>query len=88
MPTALMKPLSGSGARGMMVDAMSAFGSDSFAGRLAGIFQGSTDTTFYVVAVYYGAVNIRNSRYTIPYALLADLIGIITAIWVAYIFFG
>lgn len=88
MPTALMKPLSGSGARGMMVDAMNTFGADSFVGRLAGIFQGSTDTTFYVVAVYYGAVNIKNSRYTIPYALLADLIGIITAISVAYIFFG
>lgn len=88
MPTALMKPLSGSGARGMMVDAMNTFGADSFVGRLAGIFQGSTDTTFYVVAVYYGAVNIKNSRYTIPYALLADLVGIITGIGVAYIFFG
>lgn len=88
MPTALMKPLSGSGARGMMVDAMNTFGADSFVGRLAGIFQGSTDTTFYVVAVYYGAVNIKNGRYTIPYALLADLAGVITAIWVAYIFFG
>jgi len=88
MPTALMKPLSGSGARGMMVDAMNTFGADSFVGRLAGIFQASTDTTFYVVAVYYGAVNIRNSRYTIPYALLADLVGVIAAIWVAYIFFG
>lgn len=88
MPTALMKPLSGSGARGMMVDAMNTFGADSFAGRLAGIFQGSTDTTFYVVAVYYGAVNIKNGRYTVPYALLADLVGIITAIFVAYLFFG
>jgi Uncharacterized membrane protein, required for spore maturation in B.subtilis. len=88
MPTALMKPLSGSGARGMMVDAMNTFGADSFVGRLSGIFQGSTDTTFYVVAVYYGAVNIRNSRYTIPYALLADLVGVITGIGVAYIFFG
>ncbi|HCO68569.1 MAG TPA: hypothetical protein DIT04_12545, partial [Dysgonomonas sp.] len=88
MPTALMKPLSGSGARGMMVDAMNTFGADSFVGRLAGIFQGSTDTTFYVVAVYYGAVNIKNSRYTIPYALLADLVGVITAIGIAYIFFG
>lgn len=88
MPTALMKPLSGSGARGMMVDAMNTFGSDSFAGRLAGIFQASTDTTFYVVAVYYGSVGIRNSRYTIPYALLADLIGVIAAIFVAYLFFG
>ncbi len=88
MPTALMKPLSGSGARGMMVETMSAFGADSFAGRLAGIFQASTDTTFYVVAVYYGAVNIKNSRYTIPYALLADLVGIVVAIWIAYLFFG
>lgn len=88
MPTALMKPLSGSGARGMMVDAMNTFGADSFAGRLAGIFQGSTDTTFYVVAVYYGAVNIKNGRYTIPYALLADLAGIITSIFIAYLFFG
>ena len=88
MPTALMKPLSGSGARGMMADAMRTFGADSFAGRLAGIFQGSTDTTFYVVAVYYGAVNIKNSRYTAPYALLADLAGVITAIFVAYMFFG
>lgn len=88
MPTALMKPLSGSGARGMMVDAMNTFGADSFVGRLSGIFQASTDTTFYVVAVYYGAVNIKNGRYTVPYALLADLIGVITAIFVAYMFFG
>lgn len=88
MPTALMKPLSGSGARGMMVETMNTFGADSFAGRLSGIFQGSTDTTFYVVSVYYGAVNIKNGRYTIPYALLADLVGIITAIFVAYLFFG
>ncbi|NDV47224.1 hypothetical protein D0T49_09225 [Paludibacter sp. 221] len=88
MPTALMKPLSGSGARGMMVETMSTFGADSFAGRLSGIFQGSTDTTFYVVSVYYGAVNIKNGRYTVPYALLADLVGIITAIFVAYLFFG
>jgi Uncharacterized membrane protein, required for spore maturation in B.subtilis. len=88
MPTALMKPLSGSGARGMMVDAMQTFGADSFVGRLSGIFQASTDTTFYVVAVYYGAINIKNGRYTIPYALFADLVGVIAAIWVAYIFFG
>jgi spore maturation protein SpmA len=88
IPTALMKPLSGSGARGMMVETMAAFGADSFAGRLAGIFQASTDTTFYVVAVYYGAVNIKNSRYTIPYALLADLAGIIAAVWIAYLFFS
>ncbi len=88
MPTALMKPLSGSGARGMMADTMAVFGADSFAGRLACIFQGSTDTTFFLVAVYYGSVNIKNSRYTVPYALLADLVGVITAIWVAYIFFS
>lgn len=88
MPTALMKPLSGSGARGMMIDAMQTFGADSFAGRLSAVFQGTTDTTFYVVAVYYGAVNIKNSRYTVPYALLADLAGIIAAIFVAYLFFG
>ena len=88
MPTALMKPLSGSGARGMMVDAMNTFGADSFVGRLSGIFQASTDTTFYVVAVYYGAVNIKNGRYTIPYALLADLAGVIVAIFIAYLFFG
>lgn len=88
MPTALMKPLSGSGARGMMVDTINASGVDSFAGRLAGIFQASTDTTFYVVAVYLGSIGVRNSRYTIPYALLADLVGIIVAIFVAYLFFG
>lgn len=88
MPTALMKPLSGSGARGMMVESMQTFGTNSFAGRLSGIFQASTDTTFYVVAVYYGCVNIKNGRYTIPYALLADLVGVIVAIFVAYQFFG
>lgn len=88
MPTALMKPLSGSGARGMMIDTMKTFGADSFAGRLSSVFQGATDTTFYIVAVYYGAVNIKNSRYTVPYALLADLASIIAAIFVAYLFFG
>lgn len=88
LPTAIMKPLSGSGARGMMIDAMKTFGADSFAGRLSGVFQGATDTTFYIVAVYYGAVNIKNSRYTVPYALLADLAGVIAAIFVAYLFFG
>jgi len=88
LPTALMKPLSGSGARGMMIDAMQTFGADSFAGRLSSALQGATDTTFYIVAVYYGAVNIKNSRYTVPYALLADLAGVITAIFVAYLFFG
>ena len=88
LPTALMKPLSGSGARGMMAETMTTFGTESFAGRLASIFQASTDTTFYVVAVYYGCVNIKNSRYTVPYALLADLVGVVTAIWIAYVFFG
>ena len=87
-PTALMKPLSGSGSRGMMIDAMQTFGADSFVGRLASIFQGSTDTTFYLVAVYYGVVNIKNTRYTIPAALFADLIGTLTAIFVAYLFFN
>ncbi len=88
LPTALMKPLSGSGARGMMVDTMATYGTDSFAGRLSSVFQGSTDTTFYVVAVYYGSICIKNSRYTISYALLADIVGIISAILVTYLFFG
>lgn len=88
MPTALMKPLSGSGARGMMIDTMQTFGADSFAGRLSSVMQGATDTTFYIVAVYYGAVNIKNSRYTVPMALLADLCSILAAIFVAYLFFG
>lgn len=88
LPTAIMKPLSGSGARGMMIDAMKTFGADSFTGRLSSILQGATDTTFYIVAVYYGAVNIKNSRYTVQYALLADLAGVIAAIFVAYLFFS
>lgn len=88
LPTAIMKPLSGSGARGMMVDTMTRYGADSFAGRLSAIFQGSSDTTFYVVAVYFGSVAIKNTRYAIPVMLLADLAGIITAIFVAYLFFG
>jgi spore maturation protein SpmA len=87
-PTAIMKPLSGSGARGMMLDAMKTYGVDSFTGRLASIFQGSTDTTFYLVAVYYGAVNIKNTRYTIAGSLLADLAGVLAAIFVCYLFFG
>jgi spore maturation protein SpmA len=86
-PTAIMKPLSGSGARGMMLDAMQTYGADSFTGRLASIFQGSTDTTFYLVAVYYGAVNIKNTRYTVGGALLADLAGVLAAIFVCYLFF-
>lgn len=87
-PTAIMKPLSGSGARGMMLDAMQTYGADSFTGRLASIFQGSTDTTFYLIAVYYGAVNIKNTRYTIAGSLLADLAGVLAAIFVCYLFFG
>ncbi|MDR0412746.1 MAG: hypothetical protein LBH61_02940 [Dysgonamonadaceae bacterium] len=87
-PTAVMKPLSGSGARGMMLDAMQTYGADSFTGRLASIFQGSTDTTFYLVAVYYGAVNIRNIRYTIAGSLLADLAGVLAAVFTCYLFFG
>jgi spore maturation protein SpmA/spore maturation protein SpmB len=87
LPTAIMKPLSGSGSRGMMIDAMKTFGADSFAGRLSCIFQGATDTTFYLVAVYYGVVNIKNTRYTVPAALFADLIGVLTAIVVCYLFF-
>lgn len=88
LPTMLMKPLSGSGARGMMIDAMNTYGADSLVGRLASIVQGSTDTTFYVVAVYYGSVGIRNTRYTVSCSLLADLAGALTAVAMAYIFFG
>ena len=88
MPTALMKPLSGSGARGMMVDAMQQHGADSFVGRLSCIFQGSTDTTFYILAVYFGSVGIRNTRYAVSCGLIADFIGIISAIVVGYFFFG
>ncbi len=88
LPTALMKPLSGSGARGMMVDAMTTYGADSFVGRLACIFQGSTDTTFYILAVYFGSVSIRHTRHAVACGLLADLAGIIAAIAVAYLFFG
>lgn len=87
LPTAFMKPLSGAGARGMMVDAMNTHGADSFIGRLSSIFQGTSDTTFYVVAVYFGAVAIKNTRYAIPVMLLADLAGVITAIAVGYLFF-
>ncbi len=88
LPTGLIRPLSGAGARGMMVDTMKTFGSNSFAGTLSCIMQGSSDTTFYVVAVYFGAVNIKNTRYSIGAMLLADLVGVITAIGVAYLFFG
>lgn len=88
LPTALMKPLSGGGARGLMVDAMATYGADSFVGRLACIFQGSTDTTFYVLAVYFGSVSIRHTRHAVTCGLLADLAGIISAIFIAYLFFG
>lgn len=87
LPTMLMKPLSGNGARGMMLDAMNTYGADSFVGRLSSIVQGSCDTTFYVVALYYGSVGIRNTRYTVQCALLADLAGAIAAIAMAYLFF-
>ena len=87
LPTALMKPLSGSGARGLMVDAMSTYGADSFVGRLACIFQGSTDTTFYILAVYFGSVGVAKTRHAVPCGLLADLAGILAAIFVCYLFF-
>lgn len=87
LPTAFMKPLSGSGARGLMIDTMNHYGADSFVGRLSCIFQGATDTTFYIVAVYYGSIGVKNTRYTISCSLLADLFGIIAAIVIAYLFF-
>ncbi len=88
LPTALIKPFSGGGARGMMVDSMKTFGPDSFAGRLSCILQGSSDTTFYVIAVYFGAVSVKNTRYAVGAMLLADLVGIITSIVLCYLFFG
>lgn len=88
LPTALMKPLSGSGSKAMMIDAMKTYGVDSFVGRLACIFQGSADTTFYIVALYFGSVGIRKTRYAISCGLIADFAGIIAAIFVAYLFFG
>ena len=88
LPTAYMKPLSGSGARGVMLETMEHFGVDSFAGRLAGVFQGATDTTFYIIAVYFGSVGIKNTRYAVTAGLIADLAGIIAAIFIAYLFFG
>ena len=88
LPTALMKPLSGSGSRAMMIDAMNTYGVDSFVGRLASILQGAADTTFYIVALYFGSVGIRKVRYAISYGLIADLAGVIGAIFVAYLFFG
>lgn len=88
LPTALMKPLSGSGARGMMIEQIKTFGADSFQGKLAAVFQGSTETTFYTLAVYFGAVNIKNTRYALGAGLFADLCGIIAAIVITYLFFG
>jgi spore maturation protein SpmB len=88
LPTALMKPLSGSGARAMMIDAMQTHGADSFVGRLSCIFQGATDTTFYIIALYFGSVGVKRTRYAVTYGLLADFAGVIAAIFVAYLFFG
>ena len=88
LPTALIKPLSGSGARGMMVDTMTTFGVDSFPARLSAVLQGSSDTTFYVIAVYFGAVGVKNTRYTIPCMLFADLVGVTSSVLLAYAFFG
>ena len=86
LPTALMKPLSGSGARGMMVDAMATYGADSFVGRLASTFQGATDTTFYIIALYFGSVSIRNTRHAVTCGLIADGAAVIAGIFIAYIF--
>lgn len=88
LPTALMKPLSGSGARGLMVDAMTTYGADSFVGRLSCLFQGATDTTFYILAVYFGSVGIRKTRHAVTCGLLADLAGIVSAVFICYLFFG
>jgi len=88
LPTALLKPLSGSGARAMMIDTLQAQGADSFAGNLASVFRGSADTTFYIIAVYFGAVGIKNTRYAVTTMLLADLAGVLTAIGLAYLFFA
>jgi spore maturation protein SpmB len=83
-----MKPLSGSGARGFMIEAMQQYGADSFVGRLSCIFQGAADTTFYIIAVYFGSVGIKKTRYAVPCGLFADLAGVIAAIFIAYVFFG
>lgn len=88
LPTAFMKPLSGSGARGMMVDAMQTYGADSFVGRLASTFQGATDTTFYIIALYFGSVGVRRTRYAVTCGLIADVTGITAAVFIAYIFFA
>jgi spore maturation protein SpmA len=87
LPTALMKPLSGSGSRGMMVDAMQTYGADSFVGRLASTFQGATDTTFYIIALYFGSVGVKRTRYAVGAGLFADLVGIVAAIFIGYLFF-
>jgi spore maturation protein SpmB len=87
LPTAFMKPLSGSGARGMMVDAMKTYGADSFVGRVSSVVQGATDTTFYILAVYFGSVGIRNTRYAVTCGLIADFAGILASIFIAYLFF-
>jgi spore maturation protein SpmB len=83
-----MKPLSGSGSRGMMIDTMTSYGADSFAGHLACTLQGSSDTTFYILAVYFGSVGIKNTRYAVVCGLIADLAGVLAAIFMAYLFFG
>ena len=88
MPTALMKPLSGSGARGLMVDTMTQYGADSFVGRLSSIVQGATDTTFYIIAVYFGSVGIKRTRHALTCGLIADFVGIIAAVLLGYLFFG
>ena len=88
LPTALMKPLSGSGSRGMMVDLMSTYGADAFVSRVSAAIQGSTDTTFYILAVYFGSVGVVKTRYAVPYALLADAVGSVAGIIAAYIFFS
>ena len=87
LPTALMKPLSGSGSRGMMVDLMSTYGADSFVARVSAAIQGSTDTTFYILAVYFGSVGVVKTRYAVPYALLADFTGSLAGVLAAYVFF-
>ena len=88
LPTALMKPLSGSGSRGMMVDLMSTYGADSFVARVSAAIQGSTDTLFYVLAVYFGSVGVKRTRYAVGYGLLADVTGSVAGVLAAYLFFG
>lgn len=88
LPTAFMKPLSGSGARGLMIESMKTFGADSFVGRLSCLFQGAADTTFYILAVYFGSVGIKKTRHAVACGLIADLAGVIAAIFIAYLFFG